>query len=92
MRSIRSDMLLVGSTPSSSRVNSHVAHLAVAVVQMRLRQSQQFFLQGERLQIELSPVEGLRIAAPVAQVSAKPVPETEQPGHNSQCIPAKLLR
>ena len=69
---------------------SHVAHLAVGIIQVRLRQREQFLLQGNRFFQELPPVQELRISAPVSQVAAEPIPKAEQPGHNSQRVPAKL--
>ena len=41
---------------------------------------------------ELPPAQGLRIPASVAQIAAKAIPQTEQPGHNGQGVPTKLLR
>src|ERR1039457_1374966 len=67
-----------------------VAHLAVLIVQVGLRQGEQHLLQRDRLFQQLPPVKGPRIPAPVPQLSAKPVPKPEQPGHHGQCVPAKL--
>jgi hypothetical protein len=66
------------------------AHLAVGIVQARLRRCEQLLPQEDRFFYELPLVKRLRISAPVWQLSAKPIPKTELPGHKGRHISAKL--